>query len=188
MYKRIAVLAAISAIIFAAHPSQAQSASTPLGYNSVRSFLPVYTHYAAAIQKHGLEGFKSVIISGFVIRNGHDQWAGAAALSQAHWRLDGIQGGKVAVTIRRLTMTGNQAVALTQENLTYHLGLNATGTGTAYLRQTWRRTGNRWKLAGEEFVSENILSSPPLLEYTVSADGGPAQTMFKEFITGPGTP
>lgn len=74
--------------------AQAKPGPTFSGSGSVRSFLPVYQHYASALDEHGLDGFKSVTAPGFTINHGHEHWTGAAAFAQASTWLTGIQGGK----------------------------------------------------------------------------------------------
>ncbi len=157
------------AIVFVGLPSQAQPNPDILESNALRSLLPTYTHYASAIQEHGLEGFKSITAPDFTIRHGAEHWTGAAAFTQTNKWLDGIQGGEVAITIRRVTITGKTAVALTQEVLTFRSVPDATwkGTGTWLWKQTWHRVGDEWKLASQEPISKQLLGPSPAIEYTV---------------------
>ena len=158
-------------------PSQAQSILNTPSIQAVRSFLPVEAHYASAVQRLGVKGFELETAPGFTIRHGHDHWTGtgAAAFAQANSWMEGVQGGKVAVTVRRLTITGNTAVALTRELLTFQpitvKGRTAIATGTWYWKQTWQRTQQGWKLTVLEPISEKELAPVPPVEYTVSAGG-----------------
>lgn len=144
---------------------------------ALASFLSVYAHYVSAIQARGLDGFKGETAPGFIVRHDRDRWAGAAAFAQVHWWLAGSRGGKVAVTIRRLTIVGTTAVVWTREAVTYPLPPDATATGAVDLRQVWRQSGGRWRLAVQEWVSGKAVAPPPPVAWTVSADGGPAPTV-----------
>lgn len=172
MHQNIAAILTVGAVALGL-PAQAHSGPSVPGAATARSFLPVYTQYAAAIQEHGLKGLESETAPGFTVRHGHQRWTGASAFSQANGWLANVQGSRVAVTIRRVTDTGKTAVVLTREALTFPLILSGghatTATVTWYWKQTWHRTGQGWKLAVQEPISEEALGPAPSMEYTVYA-------------------
>ena len=180
MHKNIAAVITMGAVGLLSLPAQAQSGLGVSSSAGVRSFLPVEAQYASAIQAYGPKGLEGETAPGFVMRYGHERWAGRAAFAHFYSYVEGIQGGKVAVTIRRLTITGKTAVVLTRELLTFPPmtvgGLTATATAPFYVKQTWQRTGQGWKLAALEPTSEKALGPAPPIEYTVYADSRSLRT------------
>ena len=189
MNQKPSVIAAAAALALSL-PVQAQLGGDTLSGSGVRLFLPVYSAYASALQKHGLAGFRGETTPVFTFHQECDSsggphprkyWVGKAAISQIAPWLAGARGGKVAVTLCRLTLAGKRAVALTREEITFRPGYLDLGghftsaSATSYWKQTWRQTGQGWRLADMEPISEEALGPPQKVTFTVTGDDTPAR-------------
>lgn len=140
MHKNIGAVITIGVFGLFSLPSQAQSVLSAPNGGSVRSFLPVEARYASAVQAYGPKGLEGETAPGFVMRHEHERWTGRAAFAHIYSYMEGIQGGKVAVTIRRVTITGKAAVVLTRELLTYPPFRVGDRLATASAPFYWKQT------------------------------------------------
>ena len=165
----------VGAIAVLGVQAQAQSGHVFEGIGAARAFLPVEARFVLAFQSQGPKGIEGLTAPGFTIRYGQEHHTGRAAFAQIYSNFEGIQGGKVAVTIHRIKLTDTTAVVLTRQQLTMNLGLikgrTATATTTQCWKQMWQHTGSGWKLGDLELISDKALGIALPIEYTVSSDG-----------------
>ena len=180
MRRDIAAVMTMTAVVLSGIPTQAQSDPGVSGRDTIRSFLPTEVRYVTAFQHQGAKGIESQAAPGFTWREGNHRRTGRAAFAKVYSYLDGFQGSKVVLTIRRLTITGRTATVLTRERLTlpptHANGSTYTATVPMSWRQTWQFTGQGWELAGLEPLPETALGPAPPVEYTITVDGHSTRT------------
>lgn len=110
------------ALLAAAHADDTAAASdhlnlaAKLGASSATiQFVRVYAAYAQAIQDHGIDGVKTFATPDFVMRSQGQSLRGKAAFKELGACVDDRPGTRFIASVRPLTVTGVDAVVLTQD-------------------------------------------------------------------------
>ena len=109
-------------------------------------FLSAFTAYAQAVKDQGSQGVKKITTSDFALRQGNQSSQGEQAYKELAACMDDFPKKGYAVSVRPVSVSGTEAIALTRETFQMHLG-SARGAVIYYGKQTWRMTPQGWKLA-----------------------------------------
>lgn len=135
----------------------------------VRSLVAAYSQYADAIKLHGVEGLQKVASPTLTVRLGGQTFQGKEAFAQIDPYLSGLQDGTFLVNILRVSISGDTAVALTEETAGRKSDAQTTITTKRYLKQTWRKTPQSWELEVSEQRPPKIIGETPAITYTVGS-------------------
>jgi len=106
----------------------------------------------------------------FTMQLGGKTLSGREAFMALEQPLQDLQNTVFYVSIPKITLTKNTAVALTVETMGHKLDADTTVTTKQYRTQTWRRTHQGWKLEKSDQRPPQISGSSPIMTYVIGAN------------------